>query len=80
MDTTFDFTRYAQVFDGDIAYIAEGGNSTNIMNITVDVNMHRVTVTIECASIGSTFRPTYSPIDSNICFQSGVNPILTLGL
>ena len=80
MDTTFDSTRYVQVFNGDIAYIAEGGNSTNIMNITVDVNMHRVSVTIECASIGRTFCPTNGPVDTNVGLQFGVNPILALGL
>jgi len=66
MDSTSDIARYVQVFDGGIAYIAERGNSTDIMDITADVNIHRVSVAIECASEGSVFCPTNGSIDCDI--------------
>ena len=50
MDTTFDFALQVQILDGHIANIAEKRTSFTI--IAINVNRHRMTITVESATIG----------------------------
>ena len=51
MDTAIDFALQVQILDGHIAYIAE--KRTRLTVITINVNRHSMTITVEGATIGS---------------------------
>ena len=77
MYTAINCTRYVQVHDGGIAHIAERGNGSIVT--TVDINIQRMTVTLERTSVGVAISKANGLNNGDVGFQAGINKILAFG-
>ena len=78
MSATIDFARYMQVLEGRIAYIAERSNAFSIIRairIPVIVDIERMPIAVERATVSILLCPAYSGIDANVGLKAGINPI-----
>ena len=77
MYTAINCTRYVQVHDGGIAHIAERGNGSIVT--TVNINIQRMTVTLERTSEGVAISKANGLSNGNVGFQASVDKILAFG-
>jgi len=78
MDTTRDGALHVQVLDGGFFHITEKRTRITVMAINVHIN--RMTIAVEGTIIGGIFANSYTTGSGEVGLQTGIDPILTLGI
>ena len=79
MDTTRDGALHVQVLDGGFFHIAEKRTWLTVVAPNV-ISSYRMAISVEGTIIGGVFASSYTTTRGEVGLQTGIDPILTLGI